>query len=197
MIKKYGILGSFRLFVSLIYTKLFFRKARLIRLPFDIRNRSSIHIGDNFTCGFSCRIEAYPEIENEITLVIGNNVEINDFVHISSRRKVFIGDNVLIASKVFITDLNHGSYSGIKGDSPNVPPSKRKLNSSDVIIENNVWIGEGVCVLPGVKIGQGSIIGALSVVSKDIPSNSIAVGTPARVIKKFDSVEEKWKLIEK
>ena len=63
---------------------------------------------------------------------------------------------------------------------------------SKVIIGNNVWIGEGAAILSGVKIGEGSIIGTNSVVLKDIPPNSIAVGSPAKVIKKYDFDKKEW-----
>jgi acetyltransferase-like isoleucine patch superfamily enzyme len=192
MIKRYGIIGFVKLFVSLIYTKLFHRNARLIRLPFDIRNSRYIQIGDNFTTGVGCRLEAYPENENKV-LHIGRNVEINDYVHISAKEDVTIGDNVLIASKVFISDLNHGSYGAADiHDSPDTPPNERELYAKPVIIQENVWLGESVSVLSGVTIGRGTIVGANSVVSKSLPSYVIAVGIPAKVIKKYNFVSERW-----
>lgn len=193
-IRTFGLLGSIKLFISLIYTRIFFSKAKLIRLPFDIRNRAFISIGNNFVSGFGCRLEAYPEVRHKTTkhIHIGNNVEINDYVHISAIKSVFIGDNVLIASKVFISDNNHGTYRGEFVDSPNSIPKDRVLNSASVSIEKNVWLGESVCVLPGVTIGEGSIIGALSVVSKNIPKHSIAVGSPAKVIKKYNFKSKSW-----
>nr|WP_068892641.1 DapH/DapD/GlmU-related protein [Pedobacter panaciterrae] len=198
MIKKYGILGYMRLLKSLIYTKLRFPKARLLRLPFDIRNRKFIDIGNGLTTGFGCRFEAFP-IENSTSkcLIFGSNIEINDYVHIAAAKKIIIGNNVLIASKVFISDINHGNYSGDSVDSPDVPPNKRKLSAKPIIIEDNVWIGEGVCVMAGVRIGLGSIIGASAVVTKDVPSNSIAVGNPARVVKVYNFENGIWEKIDK
>lgn len=193
MINRYGVFGSVRLLISLIYTKLAFPKARLIRLPFDIRNRRNIHIGNNFTSGFGCRIEAFPKVKtNEKILILGDNIEVNDYVHIAAGEQITIGNNVLLASKIFISDINHGAYSDEDQDSPLIPPNKRRISTSPVIIEDDVWIGESVCVLPGVTIGKGSIIGSLSVVSKSIPPFSIAVGSPARVIKQFDFESGNW-----
>jgi lipopolysaccharide O-acetyltransferase len=194
MIKKYGIIGSIKLGLSLVYTKLFFNNARLIRLPFDIRNKRYIKIGDHFTSGFGCRIEAYPLDNNtDFTLSIGNNVQINDYVHISAVHSVSIGNNVLMASKIYISDCTHGSYSGDEADShPNTPPNKRPLSFKKVIIKDNVWLGEFVTVLPGVTIGKGTIVGANSVVSKSLPNNVIAVGSPAKVIKRYNNNTQKW-----
>ena len=192
MLERYGFLGSLKLGISLIYTKLFFKQARLIRLPFDIRNKKFIQIGKKFTSGVGCRIEAYPENKEKVVF-IGDNVQINDYVHISGMKGVRLGDNVLIASKVFISDLNHGNYSD-EGliDSPHTPPSERKLYAKPIIIEDNVWLGEFVSVLSGVTIGKGSIVGANSVVSRSLPPYVIAVGTPARVVKKYNFDTKKW-----
>jgi lipopolysaccharide O-acetyltransferase len=195
MLKRYGFLGSLRLLVSLIYTKTFFREARLIRLPFDIRNKKNIKIGKNFTAGFGCRIEAFPLDDiSKICINIGENVQINDYVHIGAVGSIIIGNNVLMASKIYISDHNHGSYDEDQNqnDHPMSIPMERKAICKPVIIEDNVWIGESVCILPGVTIGKGSIIGALSVVPKSIPPFSIAVGSPAKVIKIYDFENNKW-----
>jgi acetyltransferase-like isoleucine patch superfamily enzyme len=192
-LKVYGFFGSIRLFISLIYTKLFFKQARLIRLPFDIRNRKHIEIGENLITGFGCRIEAFPLNGNyETCIKIGKNVQMNDYVHIGAVGSIIIGNNVLMASKIYISDHNHGSYDDLISDHPMSIPIDRKPVCKPVIIEDNVWLGESVCILPGVCIGKGSIIGALSVVSKDIPPFSIAVGIPAKVVKKYDFEINKW-----
>jgi lipopolysaccharide O-acetyltransferase len=169
-----------------------FSNARIIRFPIRIRGRKLIKVGNGFTTGFNCRIDAYTESNKGVVINIGNNVQINDYVHIGAVESIEIGDNVLIASKVFITDHNHGSYSGLTQDSPMSIPQERKLYSKEVIIEKNVWIGEFVAILSGVTIGEGSIIGAMSVVNKDIPPFSIAVGSPARVVKSYDHELKKW-----
>ena len=198
MYKRYGLLGCIKLVKAIIFTKIFYPKARLIRLPFDIRNKRFIQIGSAFTTGFGCRIEAHPLHEStNKCIVIGENVQINDYVHIAAGESVSIGNNVLIASKVFISDINHGNYTGQNSDSPDVPPALRPLSTKPVVIEDNVWLGESVCVLAGVTIGKGSIIGSLSVVSKSIPPFSIAVGTPAKVIKEYDFNSKSWIAVKK
>lgn len=196
MLRKYGFFGLLGIVRSLLFTKIIFKSARLIRLPIDIRNRRYINFGKKLTTGKYCRIEAYPVNGKKVILSFGYNVQLNDFVHITARENVKIGDNVLIASKVYISDCSHGSYKGNDYDSsPKTIPIDRELYSTPIIIEDNVWIGEFVSILPGVKIGKGSIIGSNSVVSRDIPDFVIAVGSPARPIKKFNFKENRWEKI--
>lgn len=179
----------------LFFTKLSIPKARMIRLPIDIRGKKGIDFGTGLTTGYGCRIESFSE-DGSKTLFFGNKVQINDYCHINALKSVRIGDNVLIASKVFITDLEHGSYVGDENDSqPSSIVNDRTLSSKPVVIGNNVWIGELCSVLPGVTIGENSIIGANSVVTKSIPANSIAVGNPAKVIKQFNFSTNKWERV--
>lgn len=194
MIKNYGFLGLLQLFIYKIRGYFIFKNARLIRFPFRIRGRRFMIVGDNFTTGFNCRLDAFDFNNSNKNLIrIGKNVQINDDVHIAAVESVEIGDDVLIASKVFITDHNHGNYAGSElQDSPLTPPNSRKIYSEPVKINKNVWIGEFVCVLQGVTIGEGAIIGAMSVVTKDIPPYSIAVGSPAKVIKRFNFDKNEW-----
>lgn len=196
-LSKYSLYNKIYIIVCTILTRLFYPGVRLIRFPIDIRNYKNIKLGKNFTCGHKCRIEAcnYTLKKGYISLSIGDNVEINDFVHISAYGKVEIGNNVLLASKIYISDLNHGSYGDNDEYDINVPHGQQKISSKPIIIEDNVWIGESVCVLGGVSIGKGSIIGAMSNVTKSIPPYSIAVGNPARVIKQYDFNSKTWKKV--
>ncbi len=94
-------------------------------------------------------------------------------------RKVTIGDNVMIGPGTLITSVGH----------PLSPKGRREHQAfaKPVNIENDVWIGGNVVILPGINIGRGSVIGAGSVVTKDIPAFSVAVGSPARVIKTIEN----------
>ena len=180
---------------SFIVTKLTIPSARLLRQPIDIRGKSGIAFGKQLTTGYHCRFEAHNKDEN-ISLHFGNNIQINDFVHIAALKEVRIGHNVLVASKVFITDLDHGPYIGNEDDAdPCSIVKDRQLSSKSVVIEDNVWLGEHVSVLPGATIGENSIIGANSVVTKSIPPNSIAVGSPAKVIKQFNFETKRWEKV--
>jgi lipopolysaccharide O-acetyltransferase len=178
-----------------VRTKLFYKNARLIRFPFYLRGRHNIFWGNNFTTGVGVRMEAYSS-SNKVIVNIGKNVQLNDYVHIAGINNVSIGDNVLIASRVFISDHNHGCYKdpGLHSK-PEEIPKNRPLFAKPVLIESNVWIGEGVFILPGVKIGFGSIVAAGSVVTKDIPQSSIAAGNPAKIIKKYNTKTHKWQSV--
>lgn len=102
----------------------------------------------------------------------------------------------LIASKVYISDIQHGCYNGTHfQDHPETPPGDQLLNAKEVIIEDNVWIGESVSIMHGVTIGKGSIVSANSVVTKDIPENTIVVGNPAKPIKKYNIELKIWESI--
>tara|TARA_R110002050_G_scaffold237905_1_gene374012 strand:+ start:23458 stop:24069 length:612 start_codon:yes stop_codon:yes gene_type:complete len=193
----YGLLGLLRLISYYTKTKILFPSARLIRFPIEIRGKKYIDFGLNLTTGKGCRIEAFPFYSKNIIVKFGNNVEINDYVHIAGITSVNIGNNVLIASKVFISDIQHGCYSGegLIHSSPYLSPNDRPLSAKPVIIEDNVWIGESVSVIAGVTIGKGSIIGANSVVSKSLPPNIIAVGSPAKPIKEYNFDTQRWEKI--
>lgn len=196
IIKHYSILGVINLVIYKLRTFFTFKKARLIRFPFRARGKEFISIESGFTTGFNCRLDAFNHNNLAGPLIrIGKNVEINDDVHIAAIENVDIGDNVLIASKVYISDHNHGSYKGEIHDSPLTTPNSRKIYASPVKIEKNVWLGEFVCILQGVTIGEGSIIGAMSVVSKDIPPFSIAVGSPAKVVKVYNFETREWEKV--
>jgi len=194
----YGVLGSIRLARDLFLTQIdtivhFKSKIRLIRRPVYIRGKKYIKIGNNFTSGVGLRLDAFPR-QSGNCIIIGNNVEINDYVHIGAIKSVVIGNDVLVASKVFISDHNHGSYGKLgKHDNPlTTIPRDRELSYSPVLIQDSVWIGESVTILPGVTIGTGSIIGCMSVVTHDIPAFSVAAGIPARVIKSYNFDTSEW-----
>lgn len=190
---KYRFADKIILAIYVLRTKLIDKHVRLFRFPIDIRGRKYIDFGHRLTTGRNCRMDVFKNSKIEKTLIFGNNVQLNDYVHIVAMDNITIGDNVLMASHVFISDNSHGCYKGCDNDSnPMVPPTKRDYYTAPISIGNNSWIGEGVIIMPGVTIGEGCVIGAHSVVSRNIPNYSIAVGSPAKVIKKFDFTENKW-----
>jgi lipopolysaccharide O-acetyltransferase len=189
IILKYRIFGMFRLLMDLIFSKLLYPEAGLLRRPFYIRNEGKIKFGHGFTAGPGLILDT---IGVNSAIIIGSDVKANHSLHIGAAQFVSIGDRVLIASGVYISDHGHGSYSGLTHTSPAVPPNQRVLEVKPVYIGDDVWIGERAVILPGVNIGRGVVVGAGAVVTSDLPEYTVAVGIPARVIKKFNFDSKKW-----
>ena len=153
----------------------------------SIQGSQYIEIGDNFRGGKNLTLECWDSYGNSgkiynPELIIGNNVTFTSDTQISCLNKVVIGDNCLFGRYVYVSDNTHGraDYSDL-----DIPPIKRELSSKGpVIIGKNVWVGRCTTILSGVTIGDNAIIGANSVVIKDIPANCIAAGVPAKIIKK-------------
>lgn len=192
------IFWEFHKFYSPIYKGIQFEKIKQLKFnsvgrnlslgnDYIIKNPRYISIGNNFSALDRFRIEAWDEYLGEKyspQIIIGNNVCFNTDIHIGCIDRVEIGDNCLFGSRIYITDHDHGSTS------PSdilLPPIERKLYSKGpVVIEKNVYVGEGVSILSGVTIGENSIIATNAVVTKNVPKNSIVAGIPARVIKVLD-----------
>lgn len=156
------------------------------RVAVDWRNLKISHpdaitIGANFSAGHSLWLES---VEGQGKLVIGDNVNFSDSVHIGCARSVSIGDGVLFGSKVLITDHSHGEVGGSASAAVRaLPPNRRPIVSKGAVsIGRSVWLGDGVCVVAGVTIGDGAIVGANSVVVRDIPSDTVWAGVPARQV---------------
>lgn len=132
----------------------------------------------NITIGNHSRIGDRVEFETQGAgrILLGENTRLNRGCTVCSYSSVIIGDYTLIGEYTSIRDANHGIR---KGTFIRLQPH----DSKQIVIGRDVWIGRGSCILPGVTIGDGSVIGANSVVTKDIPAFSIAVGAPARVIR--------------
>lgn len=160
-----------------------------IRPPFYLFGGKNVFIGDHFSTLKGLRIETFSEYMGQRftpRLTIGNRVSMNTDCHIGCAERIEIGDNVLLASRVFVTDHFHGMTDSRR--TLDIPPAMRNLSlKGAVIIEDNVWLGEGVCVMPGVRIGRGAVIGANAVVTKDVPAYAVAGGVPARIIKKLSN----------
>lgn len=143
-----------------------------------------IELADNVFIGQSVQLTAWDNYRGHSyspSITVGNNSSIGDDSHVTAINRISIGNNVRMGKRILITDNAHGA------SDPNlldIAPNYRPLVSKGpVVIEDNVWIGEKSSIMPGVTIGRGSIIGANSVVTKDIPPYCVVGGIPAIVIK--------------
>lgn len=142
--------------------------------PEEIRDIFSEIIGKKVDSSFGMFPPFYTDCGKNIS--VGKNVFINAGCKFQDQGGIFIEDGVLIGHNVVLATLNH-----------NFDPHKRtNIIPAPIKIGKNVWISANVTVVPGVCIGDGSIIAAGSVVTKDIPENVVAAGVPARIIKKLD-----------
>lgn len=138
---------------------------------------SNVSVGLPFICDYGCNIH------------IGNNVSINMNCTFVDCNKITIGNNVLVASNVQIYTATHPVELGERlTPNWNLESGEYfcRTYALPVTIGDGCWIGGGVIILPGVTIGNGTVIGAGSVVTKDIPSNCVAVGNPCRVIRRIN-----------
>ncbi|QMV43234.1 acyltransferase [Cohnella cholangitidis] len=179
-------------FTLLWYRFLFHRigEKSSISTPFYTYRPDAIGIGDQVSMGPACRLEAYPEDPlappQMPMLKIGNRVRLEHRVMITCLYSVVIEDDALIASGCYISDNNHS----IDPEGPSY--SQQPSTYAPTRIGKGVWLGQNVCVLAGSEIGEKSVIGAGSVVKGVIPPYSIAVGSPARVVKRYCFDTKTW-----
>ena len=152
----------------------------IIEKPDMLTNPKGISIGNNVYIRKGSRLEAIGEISNNPKIIIGDGTSIHLYFHCGAAESVIIGKNVLIAGRVYISDHDH------EFDHPTLPPCESGLITSPVIIEDEVWIGEGAVILKGVTIGKRAVIGANAVVTKDVAPYTVVGGVPAKLIKKIN-----------
>lgn len=184
---------------AVIYTALLRRdfgrigKGSVIYPALHTNDPSEVYIGDNvqiWNGGWLDSFKGYRGVSFQPRLEIGDGTYIGRNAHICACTKVIIGKNVVFADGVYVSDLFHGF------EDVNTPIMEQPLVvPGPVIIEDEVWLGERVCVMPGVTIGRHSVVGANSVVTKSIPPYSVAVGSPAKVIKQYNSESKQWEKI--
>ncbi|MEK7168855.1 MAG: acyltransferase [Patescibacteria group bacterium] len=192
-IKRSGLIEFIYLSINTIYKrvesviKILILNLRSYRVSYSVllgkysyffqSTNNSIKIGKNSRIGFGVRLEA--GFKGKI--LIGNDVLIHDYSFIYAHSNLYIGDNSMISPNVFITDFNH-KFPHIKYK--HLLKSPKGYDDRKVTIGSNVWIGANSIILPGVSIGNNAVVGAGSVVTKSIPENALAIGNPARIIKK-------------
>ena len=142
------------------------------RVDFKIGHASELSIGNNVKIGD----DVYIKVKDGAKLFIGNDVHINKATRVSSNKEIIIGDNSLIAPYCNILDHNHVF-------DLTTPVSVHNFDCASIIIGKGVWLGVKVQVNKGVNIGDFCVIGANSVVTKNVPSSSVFGGIPAKKIK--------------
>ena len=177
-------------------------KNLVVELPRRLANTKRIYMGDDIWIGPDCLIMAITEyptkpMQNpkdrktnqtfDPIIRIGNRVTATGGLQIAAHKEITIEDDVMFASNINITDGLHGY------EDANEPYKYKNISKiSPITIKRGCWIGQNVVILPGVSIGEFAIIGSNSIVTKSIPGKCIAVGSPTKVIKKWDGVKKTW-----
>ncbi len=176
-----------------------------LRRPRSIRKSERIFIGNDVHLGANCTLKAitstgslmkHPDNKHveqifDSRIRIGHRVSATGGLHIAAHKDITVEDDVMFASNVFMSDALHGY------EHANLPYKYQGMvNVSPILIKQGSWIGQNAVIMPGVTIGELSIIGANSVVTKSIPDRCIAVGVPARVIKQWDEESQAWLSLE-
>ena len=144
-----------------------------------------ISIGNSSRIEKGCVLTAWEKTpdggNHQPSIVIGNNASIGEYNHITSTNKIQIGNSFLTGRWVTITDNSHGEtdIESLKTS----PVIRQAVSKGPVVIGNNVWIGDKATILPGVTIGDGTVVAANAVVTKDVPAYSVVAGNPAQIIK--------------
>mgnify|MGYP001277036978 FL=1 len=179
-----------KLYTVLWYRHLFYKvgSRSSVSPPFYTENPELIQLGERVYIGPYCRIEAYPPEggAGAPILKIGNRVTMEHGVHISCVESLVIEDEVMIAGRCYISDNNH-SFDPLGPPYMDQPAASKRTR-----IGAGVWLGQNVCILAGADVGEGSVIGAGSIVKGRIPPYSIAVGSPARVVRRYCFETKSW-----
>ena len=167
----------------------------LVHRPWKFFNRNFIQVGKNTYIGPYCiimPIRKYGPYDYFGQITIGDNVHIGGNTQIHAVSSCTIANNAVISEYVYISDVSHGDLSHVSG-----PIMAQPLASKGTVeIGEGCFIGFGAAVLPGVRIGKYAVIGARAVVTKSVPDYTMVAGNPARPIKRFDTSESKWVLLE-
>lgn len=157
--------------------------------PLRVEGRKYISIAKDVTVQKYTWLFAAPLDGHEPSLTIGEGSAIGESNHIAAVRRVTIGRRVLTAKGVYISDNLHG-YEDVR-----LPILDQPVRfKGPVTIGDGAWIGENACVL-GASIGKNAVIGANAVVTRDVPDFSVAVGVPARVVKRYNPGSQRWEKV--
>lgn len=177
--------SAYYTFIARIAIKQIHSSSKISKLA-GIFGGENIHIKAGVRIWDYTWIAALSPTNQPVYLIIGENSTIGRFNHIYATKRIEFGKNVLTADRVYISDNQH-TYEDI-----HVPIKYQPIKQlKEVYIGDGCWIGENVCIM-GCSIGKNSVIGANSIVINDIPDYSVAVGMPAKVIKRYDFESKQW-----
>jgi acetyltransferase-like isoleucine patch superfamily enzyme len=185
------IVTAYHFFLTLILLRPFFKYAgkKIIIRNSILITPASMSVGSRVQIRDFSRIEGirlYSGVSFKPSIEIGDDVFIEQNLHLTCAKRISIGKNTAVASNVTITDIEHG-YEDVT-----VPPERQPLRIKEVLIGDNCKIYNNAVILPGTKLGNHNIVGANSVVSGSYPDYCVIVGAPSRIVKEYDFTQKKW-----
>lgn len=189
-----GAVGSYRLFsraraktLSFLWAGAFasFGARSVLEPPIRLGGEARISIGEDVRVGAGSWLQTLEGPEYEGRLEIGSGTRIVGDCVLSAASSVRLGSKVLLARNVYISDHTH-AY----GDPRRAVLDQGIDRLEPVVIDDGAWLGQNVVVCPGVRIGRGAVVGANAVVLEDVPDHAVAVGVPARVVRRLAGTEE-------
>ncbi|NUN09279.1 MAG: acyltransferase [Ignavibacteriaceae bacterium] len=177
-----------RIWVKLLMHPLIIKRGK--RVTIRPRTRIDILPFNKCSIGSDSTIEDFSTVNNGV-----GDIRIGERTRIGMGNVVIgpvtIGSDVMFAQNIVLSGLNHGF------EDISMPPSIQKVSTAEIVVEDEVWIGANAVITAGVRIGKHSVIGAASVVTKNVPPYSVAVGNPAKIIKQYNSETSKWEKVNK
>lgn len=180
-------------------------KGFVMQLPRRIHNPERITLGDDVKLGPNSVLSAnseypggwmhHPEGRHvaqqfDAKIVIGHRVTATSALQLVALKEIIVEDDVMFASNIFVCDGLHAYHHA------NEPYKYQGMTRiAPIRIGRGSWIGQNVVIMPGVTIGELAIVGANSVVTRDVPARCIAVGSPARVVKRWDDAAQRWQRV--
>lgn len=175
-----------RLWVKLFLNPLKHKRGKGSKVRYN--TRMDILPFNDFQLGAYSTVEEFATVNNGVgDVIIGQKTIIGIGNVIIG--PVTIGNNTMFAQNIVVSGLNHG-YEDVS-----IPPSEQKVSTKPILISDNVWIGANSVITAGVTIGKHCVIGAGSVVTKSIPDYCVAVGNPAKVVKKYNFETKIWERV--
>ncbi|CAN5154410.1 acyltransferase [soil metagenome] len=187
------VFGSVLNSIFNLYTVFVTRKFKKMGVGCSIRpilnttHSENISFGNDVSVGILCWIDTNISLTPTPKLTMGNRVHIGAYSMIIAANNIEIGNNVLMSERVIILDHIH-DYTDVKKaviDQPIVSKGK-------IVLEDDCFIGANAVIMENIRIGKHAVVGANSVVTKDVPPFSVVAGIPAKVIKKYDSKKKQW-----
>lgn len=167
-------------------------KNSMFRYPRRIERGQFISIGEGANIYTNVMLQAVQETpEDTPSITIGKNVRIWSNVQVSAAQKMIIGNDVVLSANSFVTDTTH-PYEDIS----HAPRYNKLRLLTPVVIGDDTWVGRNA-IISGAKVGKHCVIGAGSMVSKDVPDYCVVVGNPARIVKRYNPETEKWQKTDK